>query len=352
MTKNGNGLQWAKGLAALTVCGLFTPLAHAAGCGVYTPSVYIAANADAGEIATATYGMPGQDNVFAFDEYTLFMDVWGSRALANCLPLDTLSPNDKDAQRQNFYNANGMLAKQYSTINTSGLPVTKNYTYSASNALRLTSSQVLCTFDSATQFYNITLTYDTNGRLANWRLIPDAQCYDQTSYSVTYSYGNALAPRMPTTILTASTENGVTTNKAVTLNYTLTGNRIDRVDLTFNTDGLFYAREVLRALRLRSPQHLLLHRFPRLTSLFANGYSGSWIFGYTGAQLTSMRYTQQTQSNAFTVQYNAANLMTGIIQNGTPNWGTHATYNTANTQVLSTYNDTGFPGVPQTTYTY
>lgn len=360
MLQTNHGSKWAKSLLVLSLGGLFSsPVLAQSVCGTYTPTVYISPTADLGEIGTATYGSPGSANLFPLDEYLIFNDVWGNRALKNCQPVRSITPNDQGDEKQNFYRPSGNLDRQ-TTVLSNGSPASQQYGYTLLNGSeRLTSAQYLCTRDNPNQFYYVVQTYNANNRLSAWYLYPDAQCYDQTATTVTYEYNDARAPGMPTRITTTTRYQGGTQYvKDALLSYIINANQIDRVDMTFTTDYGYFLLQGLRYARLRLPLPYLLQQIPRFNGRSTDSYTGYWQFAHNNGLLTGMRYHQSESlggasgsDQLFAVSYTANNKLAGITQPGF-GWGLIVGYNTDLTQVISTKNNTGFPQAPTYEFFY
>ncbi len=263
MNKRGSFLSFLSHTSLLTstlmvaTLGIIAKPAEAANnkkalipCGQFTESQIV--NGNLVDNLTAFYGSPGMPPVLIEDMDQAF-HVWsdqGQRLASGCTPAQSIySTNGGQTvfTAINQYDANRRLGAQQLMQNNA--PVgTLTFKYNAAG--QLVDSQAICdpSFQNLSGVYTYTFAYNSNGTLSRVTRTPSAACTAGSAGFMSFTYGDAQRPGMPTRIQTASSN--------TTVAYTVTGGKVTQVKLGGDQDVtlvLAYQGSLVQRLTINTP---------------------------------------------------------------------------------------------------
>lgn len=249
--------SWLASALIITTLGVAAMPAEAAGkkkasvpCGQFTEALIV--NGNLVDNLTAFYGSPGMPPVL-FEDMDQAFHVWfdqGQRLTSGCFPpQSTYSTNGGQTAFTaiNQYDANRRLRAQQLMQNNA--PV-GSLTFKYNVAGQLVDSQAICdpAFQNLSGFYQYTFAYNTNGTLSRVTRTPSAACTAGSPGFMSFTYGDARLPGMPTRIQTASSNTTVT--------YTVADGKVTQVKLGGDqnvTLALAYEGSLVQRITINTP---------------------------------------------------------------------------------------------------
>lgn len=219
-------------------------------CGQFTEAPIV--NGNLVDNLTAFYGSPGMPPVLIEDMDQAF-HVWfdqGQRLASGCMPSQSIySTNGGQTGYTaiNQYDANRRLRVQQLMQNNA--PVgTLTFKYNAAG--QLVDSQGICdpAFQNLSGVYNYTFAYNPNGTLSRVTRTPSAACTAGSPGFMSFTYGDARLPGMPTRIQTASSN--------TTVAYTVTDGKVTQIKLGGDQNAtlvLAYEGSLVQRLTVNTP---------------------------------------------------------------------------------------------------
>lgn len=219
-------------------------------CGQFTEAPIV--NGNLVDNLTAFYGSPGMPPVLVEDMDQAF-HVWfdqGQRLASGCTPAQSIySTNGGQTAFTaiNQYDANRRLRAQQLMQNNA--PVgTLTFKYNAAG--QLVDSQAICdpAFQNLSGVYTYTFAYNPNSTLSRVTRTPSAACTAGSPGFMSFTYGDARLPGMPTRIQTASSN--------TTVAYTVTDGKVTQVKLGGDQDvtlALAYQGSLVQRLTVNTP---------------------------------------------------------------------------------------------------
>lgn len=272
-------------------------------CGKYGPNLTLSPNADLAVTATSQFGTPGVAMTanFVTQGGWFLLDSFGAGALMGCQPTQSYLANE-GAARNNTYDTNGMLTQQVTTRD-GGTPATLYMRYDTANPFRIVYAEHFC-YGLVNTIINRFYFYYTDNKLTRMQIVPDSDCPIDGPVTVTYTYGSAEVPNMPTQEVIVEQDGDTATN---TFTYNVSAGQLQSI---------------------------------------ATNFAGTFIYSYTDNLLSEIRWP----SGDLSVRYRGETQWKSM-RAGQFGWGLTIDYNDDNT-VESTLQNTGCPSCSPSTYSY